>query len=168
MSIHQFSLFMFLCRIAGAAAYLLIQSALIILFIVSKPVFVSHETKPFYSPALTTCASCQTQVTSEVTFKVGTYTWLMCLVFVLCGWEIHSDSSHNPVLSDGKFDSFPRANSCGSQSRAGSFGSQTALTLLSSHILSWLGNMNAEVFFLFFFWESCTFSVTKAVYLLII
>ncbi|XP_013866844.1 cell death-inducing p53-target protein 1 isoform X2 [Austrofundulus limnaeus] len=52
---------------------------------VSRPVIVSYETRPLYSPALATCASCQTQVTTEVTFKVGTYTWLMCLLFVLCG-----------------------------------------------------------------------------------
>ncbi|XP_037546335.1 lipopolysaccharide-induced tumor necrosis factor-alpha factor homolog [Nematolebias whitei] len=51
----------------------------------SGPVFVIYETKPFCTPVLRTCPSCQTQVTTEVTFKVGIYAWLMCLVFVLCG-----------------------------------------------------------------------------------
>ncbi|XP_035492767.1 lipopolysaccharide-induced tumor necrosis factor-alpha factor homolog [Scophthalmus maximus] len=49
------------------------------------PKFVSFETKLYRSPALTTCLTCRTQVTTEVTYKVGTHAWLMCLVFVLCG-----------------------------------------------------------------------------------
>ncbi|XP_070827958.1 lipopolysaccharide-induced tumor necrosis factor-alpha factor homolog [Chaetodon trifascialis] len=47
--------------------------------------FVSYETELYRSPALTTCPSCQTQVTTQVTYRVGTHAWLMCLVFVLCG-----------------------------------------------------------------------------------
>ncbi|XP_067441268.1 lipopolysaccharide-induced tumor necrosis factor-alpha factor homolog [Thunnus thynnus] len=47
--------------------------------------FVSYETELYRSPALTTCPSCQTQVTTQVTYQVGKYAWLMCLVFVLCG-----------------------------------------------------------------------------------
>uniref|UniRef100_A0A665TA27 LITAF domain-containing protein n=1 Tax=Echeneis naucrates TaxID=173247 RepID=A0A665TA27_ECHNA len=35
--------------------------------------------------ALTTCPSCQTQVTTRVDYQIGTLVWLMCLVFVLCG-----------------------------------------------------------------------------------
>ncbi|XP_041838229.1 cell death-inducing p53-target protein 1-like isoform X2 [Melanotaenia boesemani] len=50
-----------------------------------RPKFVSYETELLRSPALTTCTTCQTQVTTEVTFQVGTYAWLMCLVFLLCG-----------------------------------------------------------------------------------
>uniref|UniRef100_A0A3Q3A3N1 LITAF domain-containing protein n=1 Tax=Kryptolebias marmoratus TaxID=37003 RepID=A0A3Q3A3N1_KRYMA len=50
---------------------------------VSGPMFVSYESRPYRSPALTTCVSCRTQVTTEVTFKVGAYAWLLCLVFVL-------------------------------------------------------------------------------------
>ncbi|XP_047435613.1 cell death-inducing p53-target protein 1-like isoform X2 [Mugil cephalus] len=50
-----------------------------------RPKFVSYETALYRSPALTTCPSCQTQVTTQVTFRVGTHAWLMCLVFVLCG-----------------------------------------------------------------------------------
>uniref|UniRef100_A0A672Z6R3 LITAF domain-containing protein n=1 Tax=Sphaeramia orbicularis TaxID=375764 RepID=A0A672Z6R3_9TELE len=34
---------------------------------------------------LTTCPSCEAQVTTQVTFHAGTFAWLMCLVFVLCG-----------------------------------------------------------------------------------
>ncbi|XP_041641709.1 cell death-inducing p53-target protein 1-like isoform X2 [Cheilinus undulatus] len=49
------------------------------------PKFVSYETRLSRYPALTTCLSCQTQVTTQVTYQVGTHAWLMCLVFVLCG-----------------------------------------------------------------------------------
>ncbi|KAG7234802.1 hypothetical protein INR49_003949, partial [Caranx melampygus] len=47
--------------------------------------FVSYEPELHRSPALTTCPYCQTQVTTQVDYQVGTYAWLMCLVFVLCG-----------------------------------------------------------------------------------
>ncbi|XP_008296259.1 cell death-inducing p53-target protein 1-like [Stegastes partitus] len=50
-----------------------------------EPKFVTFETGLYRSPALTTCISCQAQVTTQVTFRVGTHAWLMCLVFVLCG-----------------------------------------------------------------------------------
>ncbi|XP_069022744.1 lipopolysaccharide-induced tumor necrosis factor-alpha factor homolog [Embiotoca jacksoni] len=50
-----------------------------------RPKFVSYETELYRSPAQATCPSCQAQVTTQVTFKVGTYAWLMCLLFVLCG-----------------------------------------------------------------------------------
>uniref|UniRef100_A0A8C7YIR4 LITAF domain-containing protein n=1 Tax=Oryzias sinensis TaxID=183150 RepID=A0A8C7YIR4_9TELE len=30
-----------------------------------------------------TCDSCQIQVTTQVSFKVGTYAWFMCLVLML-------------------------------------------------------------------------------------
>ncbi|XP_042341797.1 lipopolysaccharide-induced tumor necrosis factor-alpha factor homolog [Plectropomus leopardus] len=50
-----------------------------------RPKFVSYETVLYRSPALTTCPSCQTQVTTQVTYQVGRHAWLMCLVFVLCG-----------------------------------------------------------------------------------
>uniref|UniRef100_A0A3P8URZ5 LITAF domain-containing protein n=1 Tax=Cynoglossus semilaevis TaxID=244447 RepID=A0A3P8URZ5_CYNSE len=45
--------------------------------------FVSYEVELYRSPALTRCPSCQTRVTSQVNYKVGTHAWLMCLVFVL-------------------------------------------------------------------------------------
>lgn len=47
--------------------------------------FVSYETELYRSPALTTCPSCQTQVTTQVTYRAGTHAWLMCLAFALCG-----------------------------------------------------------------------------------
>ncbi|XP_041790315.1 lipopolysaccharide-induced tumor necrosis factor-alpha factor homolog [Chelmon rostratus] len=47
--------------------------------------FVSYETELYRSPALTACPSCQTQVTTQVTYRAGTHAWLMCLLFVLCG-----------------------------------------------------------------------------------
>ncbi|XP_070768937.1 cell death-inducing p53-target protein 1-like [Enoplosus armatus] len=47
--------------------------------------FVSYETELCRSPALTTCPSCQTRVTTQVIYQVGTHAWLMCLVFVFCG-----------------------------------------------------------------------------------
>ncbi|XP_031719110.1 cell death-inducing p53-target protein 1-like [Anarrhichthys ocellatus] len=46
---------------------------------------VSYEMELFCYPALTTCPSCQTRVTTQVTYKVGRFAWLMCLVFVFCG-----------------------------------------------------------------------------------
>ncbi|XP_037618919.1 lipopolysaccharide-induced tumor necrosis factor-alpha factor homolog [Sebastes umbrosus] len=47
--------------------------------------FVSYEQELFRIPAVTTCPTCQDQVTSHVTYHVGRHAWLMCLVFVLCG-----------------------------------------------------------------------------------
>ncbi|XP_028264134.1 lipopolysaccharide-induced tumor necrosis factor-alpha factor homolog [Parambassis ranga] len=49
------------------------------------PKFVSYQTELYRSPGLTTCPSCRTQVTTQVTFRAGTHAWLMCFVFVLCG-----------------------------------------------------------------------------------
>ncbi|XP_068593548.1 lipopolysaccharide-induced tumor necrosis factor-alpha factor homolog [Cebidichthys violaceus] len=46
---------------------------------------VSYEMELFCYPALTTCPSCQTQVTTQVTYKAGRLAWLMCLLLVLCG-----------------------------------------------------------------------------------
>nr|XP_046227591.1 cell death-inducing p53-target protein 1-like [Scatophagus argus] len=50
-----------------------------------RPKFVSYETELYRSPALTTCPSCQTQVTTQVAYRVGIHAWLMCLVLVFCG-----------------------------------------------------------------------------------
>uniref|UniRef100_A0A3Q2X1I6 Lipopolysaccharide-induced tumor necrosis factor-alpha factor homolog n=1 Tax=Haplochromis burtoni TaxID=8153 RepID=A0A3Q2X1I6_HAPBU len=49
----------------------------------SSAKFVSYEAELRCSPGLATCPSCRTRVTTEVTFKAGTFAWLMCLVFVL-------------------------------------------------------------------------------------
>ncbi|KAK9534666.1 hypothetical protein VZT92_007096 [Zoarces viviparus] len=37
------------------------------------------------NPGMTTCTSCQQQVMTIVTYKAGTYAWLMCLLFICCG-----------------------------------------------------------------------------------
>ncbi|XP_036944851.1 cell death-inducing p53-target protein 1-like [Acanthopagrus latus] len=47
--------------------------------------FVSYETPLGSSPGMTTCTSCQQQVMTNVTYKAGTYAWLMCLLFICCG-----------------------------------------------------------------------------------
>uniref|UniRef100_A0A3Q0SR87 LITAF domain-containing protein n=1 Tax=Amphilophus citrinellus TaxID=61819 RepID=A0A3Q0SR87_AMPCI len=45
--------------------------------------YVSYEPELRRSPSLATCPSCRTEVTTQVTFKAGTFAWLMCLVLVL-------------------------------------------------------------------------------------
>ncbi|KAM7386567.1 hypothetical protein PAMA_009262 [Pampus argenteus] len=47
--------------------------------------FVSYDTELGHSPGMTTCPSCQQQVMTNVTYKAGTYAWLMCLLFICCG-----------------------------------------------------------------------------------
>uniref|UniRef100_A0AAY5KS52 LITAF domain-containing protein n=1 Tax=Esox lucius TaxID=8010 RepID=A0AAY5KS52_ESOLU len=37
------------------------------------------------SPGLSQCPSCQTQVMSDVRHCAGSFAWIMCLVFILCG-----------------------------------------------------------------------------------
>ncbi|XP_030262308.1 cell death-inducing p53-target protein 1-like [Sparus aurata] len=50
-----------------------------------KRTFVSYDTALGSSPGMTTCTSCQQQVMTNVTYKAGTYAWLMCLLFICCG-----------------------------------------------------------------------------------
>ncbi|KAF3700355.1 Lipopolysaccharide-induced tumor necrosis factor-alpha factor -like protein [Channa argus] len=50
-----------------------------------KRKFVSYDTALGSSPGMTTCSSCQQQVMTNVTYKAGTYAWLMCLLFICCG-----------------------------------------------------------------------------------
>lgn len=50
-----------------------------------KRKFVSYDTALGTTPGMTTCASCQQQVMTNVTYKAGTYAWLMCLLFICCG-----------------------------------------------------------------------------------
>ncbi|CAL8283139.1 unnamed protein product [Boreogadus saida] len=38
-----------------------------------------------FTAGKTTCTSCQQEVTTNVTYKAGTYAWLMCLLFFCCG-----------------------------------------------------------------------------------
>ncbi|XP_071768356.1 lITAF domain-containing protein isoform X2 [Centroberyx gerrardi] len=51
----------------------------------SKRKFVSYDTDLGRTAGMTTCASCQQQVMTNVTYKAGTYAWLMCLLFICCG-----------------------------------------------------------------------------------
>ncbi|XP_062295558.1 lipopolysaccharide-induced tumor necrosis factor-alpha factor homolog [Scomber scombrus] len=50
-----------------------------------KRKFVSYDTALGHAPGMTTCTSCQQQVMTNVTYKAGTYAWLMCLLFICCG-----------------------------------------------------------------------------------
>ncbi|XP_042360223.1 cell death-inducing p53-target protein 1-like [Plectropomus leopardus] len=50
-----------------------------------KKRFVSYDRALGDSPGMTTCSSCQQQVMTNVTYKAGTYAWLMCLLFICCG-----------------------------------------------------------------------------------
>ncbi|KAM3863918.1 lITAF domain-containing protein [Diretmus argenteus] len=50
-----------------------------------KRKFVSYDTDLGRSPGMTTCTTCQQQVMTNVTYKAGTYAWLMCLLFICCG-----------------------------------------------------------------------------------
>lgn len=47
--------------------------------------FVNYETELGRSPGMVTCTTCREQVLTQVTYKVGMYAWLMCLLFILCG-----------------------------------------------------------------------------------
>ncbi|KAI3359304.1 hypothetical protein L3Q82_002817 [Scortum barcoo] len=47
--------------------------------------FVSYDSALGNSSGMTTCSSCQQQVMTNVTYKAGTYAWLMCLLFICCG-----------------------------------------------------------------------------------
>ncbi|KAK3520870.1 hypothetical protein QTP70_035022 [Hemibagrus guttatus] len=50
--------------------------------------YVNYESQLGRSPGMVTCTSCREQVLTQVTYKVGTYAWLMCLLFILCGFII--------------------------------------------------------------------------------
>ncbi|XP_074552497.1 lITAF domain-containing protein [Halichoeres trimaculatus] len=50
-----------------------------------KQRYVSYDSALGDSPGMTTCTSCQQQVMTNVTYKAGTYAWLMCLLFICCG-----------------------------------------------------------------------------------
>lgn len=47
--------------------------------------FVSYDQGLGRTPGMTTCSSCQQQVMTNVTYKAGTYAWLMCILFICCG-----------------------------------------------------------------------------------
>ncbi|XP_075995873.1 lITAF domain-containing protein [Genypterus blacodes] len=50
-----------------------------------KRKYVSYDVGLGHTAGMTTCPSCQQQVMTNVTYKVGTYAWLMCLLFICCG-----------------------------------------------------------------------------------
>ncbi|XP_041851341.1 lipopolysaccharide-induced tumor necrosis factor-alpha factor homolog [Melanotaenia boesemani] len=50
-----------------------------------KQKFVSYDVGLGSNPGMTTCPSCQQQVMTNVTYKAGTYAWLMCLLFICLG-----------------------------------------------------------------------------------
>ncbi|CAL8317306.1 unnamed protein product [Arctogadus glacialis] len=50
-----------------------------------KQRFVSPDSDLGRAAGMTTCTSCQQQVMTNVTYKAGTYAWLMCLLFICCG-----------------------------------------------------------------------------------
>ncbi|KAM8824148.1 lITAF domain-containing protein [Synchiropus picturatus] len=50
-----------------------------------KKKYVSYDNSLGHTPGMTTCTSCQQQVMTNVTYKAGTYAWLMCLLFICCG-----------------------------------------------------------------------------------
>ncbi|CAI5674741.1 lipopolysaccharide-induced tumor necrosis factor-alpha factor homolog [Oreochromis aureus] len=50
-----------------------------------KKKYVSYDVGLGTEPGMTTCSSCQQQVMTNVTYKAGTYAWLMCLLFICCG-----------------------------------------------------------------------------------
>ncbi|XP_018595101.1 uncharacterized protein LOC108926694 isoform X2 [Scleropages formosus] len=54
--------------------------------------FVSYETNLGRSQGMATCPSCKQQVLTNVTYKIGVFAWLMCLVFILCGGWLLLDS----------------------------------------------------------------------------
>ncbi|XP_042250042.1 lipopolysaccharide-induced tumor necrosis factor-alpha factor homolog [Thunnus maccoyii] len=50
-----------------------------------KRKFVSYDTVLGNCPGMTTCFSCQQQVMTNITYKAGTYAWLMCTLFIILG-----------------------------------------------------------------------------------
>ncbi|XP_061557124.1 lipopolysaccharide-induced tumor necrosis factor-alpha factor homolog-like [Phycodurus eques] len=50
-----------------------------------KKKFTSYDTALGYNSGMTTCPSCQQQVMTNVTYKPGTYAWLMVLLFICLG-----------------------------------------------------------------------------------
>ncbi|XP_007245617.2 lipopolysaccharide-induced tumor necrosis factor-alpha factor homolog-like [Astyanax mexicanus] len=54
----------------------------------AKNKYVSYDSELGRSPGTTTCTSCREQVLTNVTYKVGAFAWLMCILFILCGLVI--------------------------------------------------------------------------------
>ncbi|KAI4878205.1 hypothetical protein NFI96_022862 [Prochilodus magdalenae] len=54
----------------------------------AKNKYVSYDTELGRTPGMTTCTTCREQVLTNVTYKVGAFAWLMCILFILCGLVI--------------------------------------------------------------------------------
>lgn len=54
----------------------------------AKNKYVSYDSELGRSPGTTTCTTCREQVLTNVTYKVGAFAWLMCILFILCGLVI--------------------------------------------------------------------------------
>uniref|UniRef100_A0A8C9T7I9 LITAF domain-containing protein n=1 Tax=Scleropages formosus TaxID=113540 RepID=A0A8C9T7I9_SCLFO len=50
----------------------------------TKKKFVSYETNLGRSQGMVAYPSCKQQILTNVTYKIGVFAWLMCLVFILC------------------------------------------------------------------------------------
>ncbi|XP_024127485.1 cell death-inducing p53-target protein 1 homolog [Oryzias melastigma] len=50
-----------------------------------KKNYVKYDVGLGRSPGMTNCSTCHKDVETVVTYKAGTYAWLMCLLFICCG-----------------------------------------------------------------------------------
>lgn len=66
-----------------------------------KKKYVSYDTALGRSSGMTTCTSCQQQVMTNITYKAGTYAWLMCLLFICCGWVCRATYKHGHIKMKG-------------------------------------------------------------------
>ncbi|XP_077415648.1 lITAF domain-containing protein [Vanacampus margaritifer] len=53
-----------------------------------KKKFTSYDQALGYTSGMTTCPSCQQQVMTNVSYKPGTYAWLMTLLFLCLGLAV--------------------------------------------------------------------------------
>ncbi|KAK7174929.1 hypothetical protein R3I93_001972 [Phoxinus phoxinus] len=52
----------------------------------AKNKFVSYDSYELgRKPGMAACTHCQQQVLTEISYKVGVFAWLTCLLFILCG-----------------------------------------------------------------------------------
>ncbi|KAJ0050966.1 hypothetical protein NL108_011330 [Boleophthalmus pectinirostris] len=54
----------------------------------ATPKFVCHESVLCHSPGVTTCPSCQLQVTTRVTYRAGALAWSLCVTLALFGFVL--------------------------------------------------------------------------------
>ncbi|XP_045904217.1 cell death-inducing p53-target protein 1-like isoform X2 [Micropterus dolomieu] len=68
-----------------------------------RPKFVAYERELYRSPALTTCPSCQTRVTTQVTYKVGAWMLpdsIICELFQGCLSHLSSLSTSSAYTQE--------------------------------------------------------------------